>query len=175
MGDCLEESRSALRFTIGTRVLCWTPVEWVAGHIIQCNYTEPDWPPDRIFAYQVRLQMPPAGVSEIIYVPQDSDERCRTLVPPWWEDVFNDKPGSYVACGNTLPDILRKACGTENVNVQDVPHGRTALMQAVERSWQSGMIELIDMKADVNIAAKNMQRALHFAVPHGEATMKILI
>merc|ERR1712079_764157 len=128
MGDCLEESRSALRFTIGTRVLCWTPVEWVAGHIIQCNYTEPDWPPDQVFAYRVRIQMPPAGVSEVIYVPQDSDELCRKLVPPWWEDVFTGRPGNDFAYNSPSPDILRAACAKDNVNVQDVPQGHTALM-----------------------------------------------
>lgn len=48
-------------------------------------------------------------------------------------------------------------------------------MQAVKFKWYSGITALIQMKADVNISAKNMTRALHFAVPHGEATMRLLV
>jgi ankyrin repeat protein len=167
-------SEDHYRFTIGTRVLCRTgPDEWTAGEIVALNYTE-ECLQGRIVPYQVQLDE-----GFLCYVPQDTHEYCRKLVAPWWEaKVFAARPESwflddppakiiYEAYENTHPEIR---------DVNEADHkGKTALMRVVQINWHSGVKELLELRADVNLVTGKNQHALHFAVTHGQAITKSLV
>jgi ankyrin repeat protein len=156
------------RFTVGTQVLCRTGAEeWSAGQIVALNYRESHWPPGKTVPYQVKLHKGP-----LIFVPADAEQLCRKLVPPWWEAALS-MPDSYYF-DNPPADVLLQAGANKNVNDQD-NLGKTGLMQAVERGWPNAVAQLIKMKADVNIPDDESNSALHFAVRHGPAIVKLLV
>mmetsp|Transcript_35055 Transcript_35055/g.109112 ORF Transcript_35055/g.109112 Transcript_35055/m.109112 type:complete len:379 (+) Transcript_35055:126-1262(+) len=157
-----KAGQQALRFKVGTEVLCRTGAEeWSAGKIVQLNYREPDWPRGRTVPYQVELED-----GALIFVPNDVEQLCRKLELPWWGSLFKGKGPS--------PQQLRQACVGKDVNEQDHT-GNTALMGAMRPNWQPVVLELISMSADVNISNKKKQRPLHLAVPLGASMTQALL
>lgn len=65
-----------LRFECGTRVECRLGVEqWEPGTIVKLWYKAPDWPPDALAPYQVRLDD-----GRLIFAPADNEEVIRELI-----------------------------------------------------------------------------------------------
>jgi ankyrin repeat protein len=162
------------RFTVGTRVLCKTGEdEWSAGEIILLNYTEERFE-GRIMPYQVQLDD-----GDHIYVPLDVLQLCRKLVPPWWENkVFAGKPQSWFR-DNPPANVIQEAYESTHIEIRDVNEadhkGETALMRAAQHEWHAGVLEFLQMRADVNTVTRKNKHVLHFAVPKGEAVTKALI
>jgi ankyrin repeat protein len=157
------------RFTVGTKVQCRTGAqEWSAGVIVALDYREDHWPPGKTVPYQVQLDE-----GALIFVPMDSDQLCRKIVPPWWE-VAMGKPGSYYAKNNPSADELVAAAANQDINAKD-HKGNSALMKATCVRWPSAMAQLISMKADVDAVTTDQSRAIHFAVNHGASFVKLLV
>merc|ERR1719335_1264802 len=70
--------------------------------------------------------------------------------------------------------MLQEKSKGQDVNMQD-DQGGVALHKAVQHNWQSGVMELLTMKADVTIADNNKAQALHMCVQHGADLMSILL
>eukprot|EP00931_Biecheleriopsis_adriatica_P028257 TRINITY_DN16876_c0_g1_i1.p1 TRINITY_DN16876_c0_g1~~TRINITY_DN16876_c0_g1_i1.p1 ORF type:complete len:476 (-),score=79.20 TRINITY_DN16876_c0_g1_i1:24-1397(-) len=152
------------RFQVGTKVLCRTGQdEWSAGRIVALNYREPDWTPGRYAPYQVRLDDGP-----LIYVPMDSPQFCRELVPPWWSEFAEVSSSSSRMA-------LREASVGKDVNQMD-HNGMGILHVAATAHWLEGVDELISLKADVNLTDKRNATALHKAVslPNAQAMVQKL-
>lgn len=168
---CDNEEVVNSRFEVGTKVLCRIGrEEWAAGHVYHVRYREPCWPPGQTVPYQVLLES-----GDLMCVPEDTDELCRLLVPPWWEEALSLACASlHVAPDGPQLEILREKMTKESVDDQD-HEGHTALMGAVSLNWQEAVLELLALKADVNISDKSSKHPLHFAVSHGVGMMKVLI
>eukprot|EP00746_Dinoflagellata_sp_MGD_P151986 gnl/MRDRNA2_/MRDRNA2_83365_c0_seq4.p1 gnl/MRDRNA2_/MRDRNA2_83365_c0~~gnl/MRDRNA2_/MRDRNA2_83365_c0_seq4.p1 ORF type:complete len:374 (+),score=70.67 gnl/MRDRNA2_/MRDRNA2_83365_c0_seq4:131-1252(+) len=155
------------RFKVGTEVECRTGRdEWSVGTIVQLNYSEPGWPPGKKVPYQVQLDD-----GRLIFVPADFDKLCRLHVPVWWQSLF------YITGSSFRPKhlaLLREKCDCQDVNAAD-RHGTVALHEAVRLNWQSGVMELLTINADVNIADNDKVQALHICVRHGTELMNILL
>jgi len=106
-------------------------------------------------------------------VPQDNDEFCRKLVRPWWYDIL-DQPGDHLAKNNPSAEVLDKESGEKDLDEQD-HRGTTALMEAAMKPWPNGISQLISMKAQLNIAAKDNTRAIHLASAHGVYILRLLV
>lgn len=140
---------SPRRFSVGTHVVCRTGEdEWATGTIIEVDFREDDWPPEKFVPYIVRLHEGDA----IISVPVDVKELCRELLPPWWYD-----------CDQSSRKALKKACKGQDINKRD-HHGLTLLQSLVAQGWLEGVDVLIKLNADVNIASVSGSSALHKAV-----------
>lgn len=156
LSQMLEDWSNGYRFRVGTKVLCRTgEEEWSAGEIVALSYREPDWPRVKTVPYQVELVS-----GSLIYVPIDSDELCKKLVPPWWDAALS-KPDSFYA-ENPSAEFLIEEAAEQDVNEPDYC-GNTALMAAVNDLWPNGISALISMKADVNMVGKNNMSAIHHA------------
>jgi len=118
--------------------------------------------------YQVRL-----NDGRLIFVPADVDELCHKLVEPWWASAFKE-PGSFYAEHNPSAECLGEAVAGKNVNAKD-HEGNTALMEAARKMWPNAISQLINMKADINIAGSYSQRALHIAATQGLHIVKLLV
>jgi len=158
------------RFGIGHRVECRTgDEEWSAGKIVALDYSEDSWPAGRVVPYQIRLDN-----GRLIFAPVDIDQVIRSIHLTWWNKVFDDKPGSYFARNPSAHD-LRKQCGKKgDVNETDY-RGNFALLEAVRCNWLNGTKQLIEMRADPNLANKDQTRPLHLAVVHGVDLIRTLI
>lgn len=157
------------RFTIGTKVLCRTGAEeWSPGKIVKLTYREDHWPPGKVVPYQVQLED-----GRLIFVPVDTDQLCRKIVPPWW-DVALSKPGSHYATTNPPADALAKDSTGKNINQAD-HRGFTALMEATTKRWPNGISKLISLKADVDVEAADKTCAIHIAATHGPDIIKLLV
>lgn len=157
------------RFQVGTRVICRTgPDEWSAGEIVRLNYSERGWPAGKTVPYQVALD---DGV--LIFVPKDSEQLCRKLVPPWWIDSFRKSKSLYAEYNPSAESLAREAAGND-VNAKDLK-GNTALMTAVMNTWPNAISTLVRMKADVDIANREKTRPIHIAAAHGKDIIKLLV
>eukprot|EP00930_Biecheleria_cincta_P106039 TRINITY_DN9925_c0_g1_i1.p1 TRINITY_DN9925_c0_g1~~TRINITY_DN9925_c0_g1_i1.p1 ORF type:complete len:384 (+),score=104.14 TRINITY_DN9925_c0_g1_i1:113-1264(+) len=167
-----SSASSSFRFNVGTRVICRTGRdEWSAGVIVALKYRESDWPAGRTVPYQVQLDN-----GGLIFVPMDNDELCRKLVPPWWASVFEKSASLHAEHNPSAEHIVQEGAG-KDVNQQD-HEGRTALMEAVAKRWLKGISQLIEMNADVNVAANDKTRAIHIAAkgnPSSIDSIKLLI
>lgn len=163
---------SSYRFGVGTGVLCRTGRdEWSAGVIVALEYRESDWPPSRTVPYQVQLDD-----GNLIFVPMDSDQLCRQIIPPWWAGVFKKSASLYAEHGPPAKSIAKEGAG-QDVNQHD-HKGETALMEATTRRWPNAVLKLVEMKGDVNIAANNKTRAIHIAaqgIVNGIELLKLLV
>mmetsp|Transcript_68262 Transcript_68262/g.121734 ORF Transcript_68262/g.121734 Transcript_68262/m.121734 type:complete len:381 (+) Transcript_68262:49-1191(+) len=150
-------SYAQYRFKCGTQVVCRTgPDEWSAGTIVQLNYSEAHWPPNKTVPYQVQLFEGP-----LIFVPADTEMLCKELKLPWWGKFLNEPASCYA--GNPSAAELEKACGEkEDVNAKD-HRGHVAIMEALRVKWLNGVETLLNMKADVNVVSSKKMSVLHFA------------
>jgi ankyrin repeat protein len=48
-------------------------------------------------------------------------------------------------------------------------------MEAVRKEWPNAILQLIEMKADLDIARKDQSRAIHIAVAHGANIFKLIV
>lgn len=63
----------ALRFTVGTHVLCRVgPTEWAPGIVQQQWYREMNWQEDMFAPYKINLED-----GRVIFAPQDADQVIR--------------------------------------------------------------------------------------------------
>jgi ankyrin repeat protein len=106
----------------------------------------------------------------LIFVPADVPQLCRALVPPWWVGAFK-KQGKGA---NPSAEYLAKEGVKKDVNETD-HQGNSALMEAVKIDWCNGVSQLIAMKADVDMMAKDKTRAIHVAAMSGSDTIKFLV
>lgn len=156
------------RFTVGTKVKCRTGQnEWSVGVIVALNYSEPNWPPGRVVPYQVQLDKGP-----LIFVPKDVDMLCQKLVPPWWASSFRKSASLYSQYNPSAETLAQEAAGKK---IDEPDHdGYTALMEAVSKKWPNAVVELIKMKADVNLTADRECRAIHMAANLGASGRECL-
>ena len=68
------DGKGSLRFDIGARVECNRAGQWESGTVVGLHYREPQWPPDEVVPYQVRL-----NDGTLIWAPSDSDTCIRVL------------------------------------------------------------------------------------------------
>eukprot|EP00746_Dinoflagellata_sp_MGD_P151988 gnl/MRDRNA2_/MRDRNA2_83365_c0_seq6.p1 gnl/MRDRNA2_/MRDRNA2_83365_c0~~gnl/MRDRNA2_/MRDRNA2_83365_c0_seq6.p1 ORF type:complete len:374 (+),score=69.52 gnl/MRDRNA2_/MRDRNA2_83365_c0_seq6:98-1219(+) len=157
----------SLRFQVGTKVECRTgPDEWSVGTIIKLHYRERHWKKGKTVPYQVRLDD-----GDRIFVPADKKNLCRLHVPAWWQSFLNETGSSF---RQEHLALLREKGEGQDVNTKD-HHGVAALHAAVRFNWQAGVMELLNMKADVTIADNNKVQALHICVHHGIELMSMLL
>ena len=58
-------------------------------------------------------------------------------------------------------------------DVDEADHlGQTALILAAQCNWLSGAMELLEMRANVNLVTAQKKHALHFAASHGDIVHK---
>jgi len=166
--DELTSWPNQYRFQVGTEVECRTGGGWSAGTIVKLDYAESGWPPGKTVPYQVQIFDGP-----LIYVPADDDRVCRKLTQTWWKKAFPESARVY-ANDNPPADSLVKKKRYRDVNEQDYL-GQTALMEAVKKEWPNAILQLIETKADLDIARKDQTRAIHIAVSHGAQLLKLLV
>lgn len=160
---------SRYRFNVGTQVICRTgQTEWSAGVIVALDYSESYWPPGKTVPYQVQLNKGP-----LIFVPQDTDQLCQKLVPPWWASCFKKSKTLYAEY-NPSAEVLAKEAAGQNINLAD-HEGKTALVEAVEKTWPNAVAQLLSLKADPNIARSDKTCAIHLAATEGKDMVKMLV
>eukprot|EP00931_Biecheleriopsis_adriatica_P097080 TRINITY_DN7083_c1_g1_i1.p1 TRINITY_DN7083_c1_g1~~TRINITY_DN7083_c1_g1_i1.p1 ORF type:complete len:317 (-),score=73.88 TRINITY_DN7083_c1_g1_i1:168-1118(-) len=101
-------------------------------------------------------------------VPQDVDQLCKKLVPPWWSSLLAESKAAKQATE------LRMACQDKVVDERN-HQGETALMAAVALNWMEGVQALLEMKAAVDTVDKKGKSGLHRACSCGPSMLGLLL
>lgn len=156
------DTTQRLRFDVGTRVLCRTGEGWEVGQIVAQWYHQRTFPPGYYAPYQVQLFNGP-----LIFVPKDSPQVCKELLPTWWEEVLK------AAGENVRPRVgdLQKAASQADVNEPNYL-GETALLVCANNGWDTCVRVLLSMGAGacVNDVDESGRTALLHAVQSKRAT-----
>lgn len=71
----VQSTQETLRFGLGDRVGCNVGGTWYVGAVVELNYREEEWRPNRVAPYQVQLD---SFQNALVYVPADIPELVRS-------------------------------------------------------------------------------------------------
>ena len=107
--DSDEAEQRQLRFKVGDCVLCNAGTsEWLLGKVIMLRYREPNWPANRVAAYQIKLDN-----GEFIYSPGDGDNTIRAA-PTTATNLGVVKDDTNFAVGSIV--VLRDLVSAAHLN-----------------------------------------------------------